>query len=103
MLPKLLTAADVARMKGVSRTLVYNAMNKGKLAYIEILGRRAIKESDARKWKPPGRITGRPKGIPMSEEAKARISEGLRKRWQLRQKAGKAAQTKKASARKRVR
>jgi predicted DNA-binding transcriptional regulator AlpA len=85
MLPKLLTAIEVARLKGVSRTLVYNAMNKGKLPYIEILGRRAVKESEAKKWKPPGRITGRPKGIPVTDETKAKISEAQKKRWQLRQ------------------
>ena len=74
MLPKLLTPVEVAAMKGLSRTVVYRAMNSGKLPYIEILGRRAIKESEAKKWKPPGRITGRPKGIPVTDETKAKIS-----------------------------
>lgn len=87
MLPKLLTPVEVAAMKGLSRTVVYRAMNSGKLPYIEILGRRAIKESEAKKWKPPGRITGRPKGIPVTDETKAKISAAQKKRWQSQRKA----------------
>ena len=85
MIPKLLTPVEVARMKGLSRTVVYRAMSEGKLPFIHILGRRAIVESDAQQWQPPGKITGRPKGIPVSEETKARISAGQKKRWQQRQ------------------
>jgi predicted DNA-binding transcriptional regulator AlpA len=87
MLPKLLTPVQVAALKGLSRTVVYRAMNSGKLPYVEILGRRAVKESEAKKWKPPGRITGRPKGIPVSAETKAKISAAQKKRWQSRRKA----------------
>jgi hypothetical protein len=81
MLPQLLTVTEVARLKGLSRTAVYNAMNRGALPYTNLLGKRAVKASDAKKWRPTGKKTGRPKGIAVSSETKRKISEGQKERW----------------------
>lgn len=88
MLPKLLTITDVAKLKGLSRTAVYNATNSGVLPYTQLLGKRAVRESDAKKWQPTGKKTGRPKGVAVSAETKRKISEGQKVRWKRAQKSG---------------
>lgn len=87
MSAKLLTVAEAAKLKGVSRSAVYAAIADGRLPHVLILGHMGVKESDVRAWEPvkyagrPGRKGGRPTGTPVSAETKEQISESQRKRW----------------------
>ncbi len=78
-----LSVSQVAKLKGVSRNAVYKAVQDERLASRRLIGIVAIKRDDATAWTPKAR-TGRRKGIPTSEEAKAKISASQRKRWQER-------------------
>ncbi len=80
---KLLTAAQAARLKGVSRAAVYKAIEQGRLPHRRVFGHVALLESDVLAWV-AARSTGWPKGTPMSAEAKARISAGQKRRWAKR-------------------
>ncbi len=80
---KLLTAAEAAKLKGVSRAAIYAAIAPGRLPHERILGRLALREADVLAWTPMPHA-GRRKGTPMSQEAKARISAGQKRRWQRR-------------------
>ncbi len=82
----VLTADEVAALKGVTRSAVYAAIADGRLPHVRILGRLAIREGDARSWNPI-RSPGRPKGIPMSLDAKKRISVTQKQRWKGRKRA----------------
>ena len=90
MSAKLLTVAEAAKLKGVSRSAVYAAIADGRLPHVLILGHMGVKESDVRAWEPvkyagrPGRKGGRPTGIPVSAETKEQISESQKKRWAQR-------------------
>ena len=87
---KLLTPAQAAQMKGVSRAAIYAAITDGRLPHVIELGRLGVKESDVRAWEPvkyagrPGKKGGRPKGIPVSAETKEQISYSQKKRWASR-------------------
>ena len=76
----LLTPKEAARFKGVSRAGVYSAIAEGRLQYIRILGRIAIKREHLLAWTPV-RYAGRPKGKPMTGVAKERLSESQKRRW----------------------
>jgi excisionase family DNA binding protein len=80
---KMVTPAEAAQLKGVSKTAIYNAIADGRLPHRRILGRLALRERDVLAWTPAPRA-GRRKGTPMSIEAKARISEGQKRRWARR-------------------
>lgn len=92
MASKLLTPAQAAQLKGVSRAAVYAAIADGRLPHIIELGRLGVREADVKRWAPreyagrPGVKGGRPKGIPVNEETKARISASQKKRWARRKK-----------------
>jgi len=73
---------QVAKLKGISRNAVYKAVSEGRLASVRIVGI-AIKRADAELWVPKSRV-GRRVGKPTSEEAKAKISEAQKARWQKR-------------------
>ena len=96
MSAKLLTAAEAAKFKGVSRSAVYAAIADGRLPHVVILGHMAVKESDVQTWEPvkyagrPGKKGGRPKGIPVSAETKEQISQSQKRRWSERE-SGKGA------------
>lgn len=79
----ILTVAEVAQLKGVTRAAVYAAIAQERLPHLRLLGRKGIREDDARAWQPT-RWAGRPQGIPMSAHAKRRISESQKRRWQQR-------------------
>ncbi len=81
---KLLSVSEAAKLKGVTRAAVYGAIADGRLPHERILGHLALRETDVLAWTPLGIKTGRPKGIPMSEESKARLSESQRRRWAQR-------------------
>ena len=76
-----LSASQVAKLKNVSRNAVYKAISEGRLLATQIVGVVAIKKTDAQAWEPKA-AQGRRKGTRLSEEAKAKISESQRKRWQ---------------------
>ena len=80
----LLSVSQAAKLKGVSRAAVYGAIAGGRLSHQRILGHIGLREADVVAWKPLGIKTGRPKGIPMSAEAKARLSESQKRRWAQR-------------------
>lgn len=76
----LLTPDKAAKLKGVSRTAIYSAIAEGRLKHIRMLGRLAIRKADLISWT-PARYAGRPKGIPMTAEAKVRLSASQKQRW----------------------
>lgn len=81
----LLTPDEAAKLKGVSRTTIYSAMAQGRLKHTRILGRLAIEKSDLLMWIPIP-YSGRRKGTPMSEAAKARLSVSQKRQWAQRKK-----------------
>lgn len=80
---KLLTAAEVANLKGVTKAAVYAAIAGGRLPHQHVLGRIAVRETDALAWKPTPHV-GRRKGAQLSDEAKSRISQAQKRRWAQR-------------------
>lgn len=80
----LLSVSQAAALKGVTRSAVYAAIERGALPHEMILGHIAVHEADVQAWVPVGHKAGRPRGKPMSEEAKQRISQGQKRRWQQR-------------------
>ena len=86
---KLLTASEAAKLKGVSTTTIYRAVGQGRLPHVRVLNHIGVPEADLLKWMPvryAGRAGikgrgGRPRGIPMSTEAKARLSGSQKRRW----------------------
>ncbi len=71
----LLTPDDAAKLKGVSRTAIYAAIAEKRLKHIRVLGHLAVRKADLLSWT-PARYAGRPKGIPMTDEGKARVNSG---------------------------
>lgn len=53
-LSDLMTPLNAAAYKGVSISAVYKAMKGGKLATIEVLGKRALRRTDVDAWTPAG-------------------------------------------------
>jgi len=80
---KLFTPDEAARLKGVSRTAIYSAIADGRLAHTRVLGRLALREADVVAWTPRPH-SGRPKGIPTTDETKTRMSEAQKRRWAAR-------------------
>ena len=78
-----LSVPQVAQLKGVSRSAVYKAVQEARLPSVRLVGRPAIKRSDAVAWV-PGTRTGRRQGRPVTEETKAKIAASQRNRWQKR-------------------
>lgn len=80
----MLSVSQAAQLKGISRAAIYGAIARGRLAHQLIVGHIALRQADVEAWSPRGFKTGRPKGTPMSSEAKVRISQGQKRRWQQR-------------------
>jgi len=80
---KLLTAAQAAQLRGVTRSAVYKAIAQGRLPHQQVLGHMALREADVLAWTPHSGAGWR-KGTPMATEAKARISAGQKRRWEQR-------------------
>jgi hypothetical protein len=86
---KLLTAAEAAKLKNVSRQSVCSAAAEGRIPCVWILGRYGFHKQDVLGWIPrsykgrPGTKSqgGRPAGTSVDDEVKARISESQKKRW----------------------
>lgn len=81
--PTLLTVAQAAQLKGVSRTALYDAIASGRLPHRKVLGHIAVVEKDVLAWTPTPR-SGRRKGTRLSAEAKTRISQANKKHWARR-------------------
>lgn len=85
----LLTVREAARSKGVSVAAIYKAIEDGRLNAVKVLDRVALRRVDVMKYEPvryAGRAGakgrgGRPKGLSMSDETRARISKGQARRW----------------------
>ena len=80
---KFLTPAEAAKLKGVSRAAIYAAIADGRLAHIRVLGRLALRTADVLAWTPTPH-SGRPKGIPVSPETRARMSAAHKRSWERR-------------------
>ncbi len=85
----LISVGEAARLKGVSTTAIYKAIKEERLVAVTVLGRVGLHRADIMRYEPvrygnragaKGR-GGRPKGVPMSPEAKERISQGQTRRW----------------------
>jgi len=87
MTEDLLTVDEAAQLKGVTVAAIYSAIKENRLPCVRILNRIGLRQDDVQSWTPrsyagrPGAKSGRPKGIPMSLEAKSRIAESQRQRW----------------------
>ena len=79
----IVTPAQAAKLKGVSRTAIYNALGDGRLQGVRILGRIGIARSVLKAWQPQAQV-GRPIGRPMTEKQKATIAAAQKKRWASR-------------------
>ena len=79
----ILTPAQAAKLKGVSRTAIYNALADGRLKGVSILGRIGIARAVLKAWQPQARV-GRPAGQPMKQEAKEKLSQAQKQRWARR-------------------
>lgn len=82
---KLLTPLEAAQLKGVSRVAIYAAIREGRLPHRQVLGRIAVREADVVAWQPMPHI-GRRKGARLSDEARERISQAQKRRWEQRKK-----------------
>ena len=80
----ILTPAQAAKLKKVSRTAIYNALADGRLRGVRVLGRIGIAREVLKAWQPQARV-GRPQGKPMSAESKEKLSEAQKRRWAARQ------------------
>ena len=76
----LITVAEAAQLKGVSRSAIYKAISQGRLNARRVLGKIALDKNEVVAWIPL-EFKGRNKGTPMSEETKRRISESQKRRW----------------------
>lgn len=60
-LKDLVTQAEAARIRGVSREAIYGLVARGKLAPVEIGGQKFLKRSEVESYKPE--VGGRPAGV----------------------------------------
>lgn len=83
MSEKLLTVNEAAQLKGVTRAAIYAAVKDQRLPHVVVLGHIGLREQDVKAWTPL-KYVGRPKGLPLSEQSKKRISESQKRRWAKR-------------------
>lgn len=85
-----LTADEAAELKGVTVAAIYAAVKDNRLPHTRILGRIGLRREDVLQWTPrsyagrPGAKSGRRKGTRTTPEAKARMSEAQKRRWEER-------------------
>jgi hypothetical protein len=92
LIKELLTATQAARLKKVSPRTVYLAVAAGRLPHQRILGRIGLSQTQVEAWTPreyrdrPGvkASGGRPQGMKMSKESRARLSRSQKERWASR-------------------
>lgn len=80
---KLITVAEAAEQKQVSRSAIYKAIEQGRLHAQWVFGRVVLSRIEVMRWH-PHTSAGWPKGKKMSDEAKAKISESQKRRWATR-------------------
>lgn len=74
-------------LQGLEVVVIRQEDAEERLPHVRVLGRLGVREEDLAAWTPvqygarAGRKGGRPEGIPMSEEARARISETQKRQW----------------------
>ncbi len=85
---KLLTPAEAAQIKGVSRSAIYAAIADGRLPHSRVLGRLGLRESDVKAWVPRQDV-GRPPGTRQECGVRARISASQKRSWARRKQADK--------------
>ncbi len=78
---KLLTPAEVAALKGVTRASVYAAIKEERLPATRLLGRVAVRDKDAAAWTP---APGRKPGTPHSPVTRERLSAAAKRQWAQR-------------------
>jgi hypothetical protein len=83
MKQNFLTVVQAARRKDVSRTAIYRAIKSKDLRAREMLGRIVVAESDLLAWDVQ---RGWPKGEPVSQTTRKRISESQKQRWAKKKK-----------------
>lgn len=88
-----MTVAEAARQKRVSRSAIYKAIEQKRLKSQWVLGRMALSHEEITLWQPHTK-PGWPKGKPVSEETKARISESQKRRWKHHKRQGQQAKAK---------
>ena len=81
----LITVAEAAQLKGVSRSAIYKAIEQGRLNSQRVLGRVALSRHDVMEW-PASPTAGRPKGQRVSDAVKDKISKSQKRRWDQRKK-----------------
>ena len=81
----LISVAEAARLKGVSRAAIYFAIKEDRLPHVMVVGHYALCKADVLAWSLQ-RHQGRQKGLPLSAKTKARISASQKKRWAERKK-----------------
>jgi len=85
----IIDVGATARIKGVTTSAVYRAINEGRLPHVRILGRIGLRLADVEIWQPvayrdrPGikGKGGRPVGTALSDETRRKLSEAATKRW----------------------
>jgi len=83
MIRNLLTVKQAAHREHVTEAAIYLAVKEGRLKSVRVLERIAIKPADLKAWTQTSRA-GRPKGMPVSQEVRARISQAQKERWKRR-------------------
>lgn len=76
----LLTVSQAARLKGVTRTTIYNAIASKRLRTVQALGRTAIQESDLKASDIGQGKSGRPAGKPLSAAHRVALKAAHKKR-----------------------
>lgn len=77
----LLTVAQAAKLKNVTISAIYQAVQSGRLPHRRELGHIGIEREALQAWTIVGHKAGRPKGIAVSEDVKRRISEKQKQNW----------------------
>ena len=68
-LEDLITQAEAARIRGVSREAIYDLVARGKLKVVEIGGQKFVSRSEVERYEP--QAGGRPAGLTSSKPARA--------------------------------
>lgn len=76
MAMELLSAAQVAALKGVSEATVYRAVREGRLRSVHVLGRVGVEPGAAQVWQPSTHGGKRPGGGRKRKDAAAPTSKG---------------------------
>ena len=76
-----ISVSQAARLKDVTPAAVYKAVHSKRLSHHILLGHIGLNKAEVLAWNPIGHRAGRPKGTPVSDEAKKRMSASQKQRW----------------------